>query len=144
MNHFLMFYATCNKVHNFGTCKHLSGKIFTNHLFVKLILLCKPLLNVSHIQQLYWNDIIWYSKWFFLKMKLTWQTLFLIRKKNSLNKLTWADFERGTTFLDTPTRLMPCNNYKHRCINLDANFFKVLCDNLSTHYRIGFCRFCSL
>jgi hypothetical protein len=52
-----MFYAPCNKVHNFGTCKH-HGKRFTNHLFVKLIILCKPLLNVSHIQKLYQNDII--------------------------------------------------------------------------------------
>jgi hypothetical protein len=52
-----MFYAPCNKVHNFGTCKH-HGKIFNNHLFVKLIILCKPLLNVSHIQKLYQNDII--------------------------------------------------------------------------------------
>jgi hypothetical protein len=52
-----MLYALCNKVHNFGTCKH-HGKRFTNHLFVKLIILCKPLLNVSHIQKLYQNDII--------------------------------------------------------------------------------------
>jgi hypothetical protein len=57
INHFLMFYAPRNKVHNFGTCKH-HGKRFTNHLFVKLIILCKPLLNVSHIQKLYQNDII--------------------------------------------------------------------------------------
>jgi hypothetical protein len=31
---------------------------FINHLFVKLIILYKPHLNVSHIQKLYQNDII--------------------------------------------------------------------------------------
>jgi hypothetical protein len=57
INHFWMLYALCNKVHNFGTCKH-HGTRFINHLFVKLIILCKPLLNVSHIQKGYQNDII--------------------------------------------------------------------------------------
>jgi hypothetical protein len=52
-----MLYALCNKVHNFGTCKH-HGTRFINHLFVKLIILCKPLLNVSHIHKGYQNDII--------------------------------------------------------------------------------------
>jgi hypothetical protein len=52
-----MFYAPCNIVHNFGTCKH-HGKRFTNHLFVKLIILCKPLLNINRIQKLYKNYII--------------------------------------------------------------------------------------
>jgi hypothetical protein len=57
MNYFLMLYASCNKVHNFGTCKH-HGTRFINRLFMKLIILCKPLLNVSHIQKRYQNDII--------------------------------------------------------------------------------------
>jgi hypothetical protein len=52
-----MLYALCNKVHNFGTYKH-QGTRFINHLFVKLIILCKPLLNVSHNQKGYQNDII--------------------------------------------------------------------------------------
>jgi hypothetical protein len=52
-----MLYALCNKVHNFGTCKH-HGTKFINHLFVKLINLYKPLLNVSHVQKKYQNDII--------------------------------------------------------------------------------------
>jgi hypothetical protein len=57
INHFWMLNALSNKVHNFGTCKH-HGTRFINHLFVKLIFLCKPLLNVSHIQKGYQNDII--------------------------------------------------------------------------------------
>jgi hypothetical protein len=57
INHFWMLYALCNKVHNFGTCKH-HGARFINHLFVKLTILCKPLLNISHIQKGYQNDII--------------------------------------------------------------------------------------
>jgi hypothetical protein len=57
INHFWMLYALCNKVHNFGTCKH-HGTRFINRLFVKLIILCKPLLNASHIQKGYQNDII--------------------------------------------------------------------------------------
>jgi hypothetical protein len=57
MNHFWMLYALCNKVHNLGTCKH-HGTRFINCLFVKLIILCKPLLNASHIQKGYQNDII--------------------------------------------------------------------------------------
>jgi hypothetical protein len=52
-----MFYALYNKVHNFGTYKH-HGTRFINRLFVKLIILCKPLLNASHIQKGYQNDII--------------------------------------------------------------------------------------
>jgi hypothetical protein len=52
-----MLYALCNKVHNFGTCKH-HGIRFINYFFVKPIILCKPLLNVSHIQKMYQNDII--------------------------------------------------------------------------------------
>jgi hypothetical protein len=57
INHFWMLYALCNKVHNFGICKHYGAR-FINFLFVKLIILCKPLLNVSHIQKGYQNDII--------------------------------------------------------------------------------------
>jgi hypothetical protein len=57
INYFWMLYASCNKVHSFGTCKH-HGTRFINHLFVKLIILYKPLLNVSHIQKGYQNDII--------------------------------------------------------------------------------------
>jgi hypothetical protein len=41
INHFWMLYALCNKVHNFGTYKHHNTR-FINHLFVKLIILCKP------------------------------------------------------------------------------------------------------
>jgi hypothetical protein len=52
-----MIYALCNKEHNFGTCKH-HGTRFINCLFVKLIILYKPLLNVSHIQKVDQNDII--------------------------------------------------------------------------------------
>jgi hypothetical protein len=52
MNYFWMLYAFCNKVHNFGTWK-LHGTRFINSLFVKPIILCKPLLNVSHIQKGY-------------------------------------------------------------------------------------------
>jgi hypothetical protein len=52
-----MFYASCNKIHNFGTYKH-HGTMFINCLFMKLIILCKPLLNVIHIQKGYQNDII--------------------------------------------------------------------------------------
>jgi hypothetical protein len=47
----------CNKIHYFGTCRH-HGIRFINPLFMKLIILCKPLLNVSHIQKWYQNDII--------------------------------------------------------------------------------------
>jgi hypothetical protein len=43
INYFWMLYASCNKVYNFGTCKH-HGIRFINHLK------CKPLLNISHIQ----------------------------------------------------------------------------------------------
>jgi hypothetical protein len=57
-NYFMMLYALYNKVHNFGTCK-LHGTRIINCLFIKLIILCKPLLNVSHIQKRYQNDIIW-------------------------------------------------------------------------------------
>jgi hypothetical protein len=59
---FWMFYAWCCKLLNFEIYKHHSAK-FINHLFVKLIILYKPHLNVSHIQKLYQNNIIWYSKW---------------------------------------------------------------------------------
>ena len=52
-----MLYALRNKVHNFGTCKH-HGTRFINFLFIKLILLCNPLLNINHIQKGYSNDII--------------------------------------------------------------------------------------
>jgi hypothetical protein len=57
INYFSMFYALCNKVHNFGSCKHHGARFF-NSLFVKLIILCKPLLNVRHIQIRYQNDVI--------------------------------------------------------------------------------------
>ena len=57
INNFWMHYALCNKVHNFGTCKH-NGTRFISCLFVRLVVLCKPLLNVSHIQKGYQNDII--------------------------------------------------------------------------------------
>jgi hypothetical protein len=57
INYFWMFYALCNKVYNFGTCKH-HGTRFINRLYVKLIILCEPLLNVSHIPKRYQNDII--------------------------------------------------------------------------------------
>jgi hypothetical protein len=57
INYFWMLYASCNKVHNFETGKH-HGTRFINYLFIKLIILCKPLLNVSHIQKWYQNDII--------------------------------------------------------------------------------------
>jgi hypothetical protein len=57
VNYFWMIYALCNKVHNFGTCKH-HGTRFINCLFVKLIILCKLLLNASHIQKGDQNDII--------------------------------------------------------------------------------------
>jgi hypothetical protein len=56
INYFLMFNALYSKVHNFGTCKH-HGIRFMDCLFVKLIILCKPLVNVSHIQKSYQNDI---------------------------------------------------------------------------------------
>jgi hypothetical protein len=52
-----MLYALCDKIHNFGTYKH-HGTRFINCLFVKLIILCKTLLNVNHIQIVYQNDII--------------------------------------------------------------------------------------
>ena len=57
VNYFWMFYALCYKVYNFGICKH-HGIRFINCLFVKLIILCRPLLDVSHIQKQYQNDII--------------------------------------------------------------------------------------
>jgi hypothetical protein len=57
INDLWMYNALCNKVHNFGTCKH-HGIRFINLLFVKLIILCEPLLNVSHFQNRYQNDII--------------------------------------------------------------------------------------
>jgi hypothetical protein len=77
-NYFWMLYALYNKVHNFGTCKH-HGSRFINCLFMKLIILCYPLLNVSHIQKRYQNDIIWHFKWFFwwicaVKTKFTFPT----------------------------------------------------------------------
>jgi hypothetical protein len=62
--YFWMLYASCNKVHNFGTYKH-HGTRFINRLFVKLIFLYKPLLNVNHIQKGYQNDIIDISNGFF-------------------------------------------------------------------------------
>jgi hypothetical protein len=52
-----MLYALCYQVHNFGTYKH-HGSRFINCFFMKLIILCKPLLNVRHIQKEYQNDII--------------------------------------------------------------------------------------
>jgi hypothetical protein len=52
-----MFYALCNKVDNFGTCKHHDTR-FINHLFVKLIILCTLLVNINHIQKRFQNDII--------------------------------------------------------------------------------------
>jgi hypothetical protein len=57
INYFWMLYGSCNKVHDFGTCKH-HGTRFINHLFMKLNILCNALLNVSHIQKQYQNDII--------------------------------------------------------------------------------------
>jgi hypothetical protein len=57
INYFWMFYALCNKVDNFGTCKHHDIR-FINRLFVKLIILYILLLNVSHIQKRFQNDII--------------------------------------------------------------------------------------
>jgi hypothetical protein len=45
-----MFYAWCGKLFNFGICRHHNAK-FINHLFVKLIILYKPNLNVKHIQK---------------------------------------------------------------------------------------------
>ena len=51
-----MFYALCNKIHYFGPGKHHGIRVFS--LYVKLIILYKPLLNVSHIQKMYQNDII--------------------------------------------------------------------------------------
>jgi hypothetical protein len=57
IDYFWMLYASCNKVHKFCTCKH-HGTRFIDHLYVKLIILCKSLLNVSHIQKRYQNDII--------------------------------------------------------------------------------------
>jgi hypothetical protein len=57
INHFWMLYALCNKVHDFGTCKH-HGTRFINRFFVKLTILCNTLQNVSHIQRVYQNDII--------------------------------------------------------------------------------------
>jgi hypothetical protein len=54
---FWMLYASCNKVHYFGTCKH-HGTRFINRLFMKLFVLCKAHLNVSHIQKGFQNDII--------------------------------------------------------------------------------------
>jgi hypothetical protein len=51
-NYFWMFYALCNKVQNFGTCKH-HGIRFINFLFMKLIILCKPqLLKILKLLQL--------------------------------------------------------------------------------------------
>jgi hypothetical protein len=57
INYFWICYALCNKVFNFGTCKHHDIR-FINCLFAKLIILCKSLLNESYIQKLYENDII--------------------------------------------------------------------------------------
>jgi hypothetical protein len=57
INYFWMLYALYNKIHNFGTCKH-HGTRFIKCLFVKLIILYKTLLNISHIQKRYQNDII--------------------------------------------------------------------------------------
>jgi hypothetical protein len=52
-NYFWMLYVLCNKVYNFGTCKH-HGTRFINFLFVKLIILCKLLLSIS----LFKNNIL--------------------------------------------------------------------------------------
>jgi hypothetical protein len=41
-----------------GFGQKTEGILGVNHLFVKLIILCNPLLNVSHIQKGYQNDII--------------------------------------------------------------------------------------
>jgi hypothetical protein len=56
INHLWVFHALCNKVHNFRICKH-HGTRFINCLFVKPTILCKPLLNISHIQKQYQNYI---------------------------------------------------------------------------------------
>jgi hypothetical protein len=45
------------KLLNFGIYMHHDAKLI-NHLFVKLTILYKPHLNVSHIQKWYQNDII--------------------------------------------------------------------------------------
>jgi hypothetical protein len=45
-----MLYASCNKINNFGTCKH-HGIRFINCLFMKLIILYKPFLNIIRIQK---------------------------------------------------------------------------------------------
>jgi hypothetical protein len=44
---------------NIGICRHHASKL-TNYFFVKLIILYNAQLNVSHIQKLYQNDILWY------------------------------------------------------------------------------------
>jgi hypothetical protein len=59
-----MLCASCNKVHNFGTCKHHDTR-FINRLFMKLIILCKPLLNVSNIQKGYQMTLFDISNGFF-------------------------------------------------------------------------------
>jgi hypothetical protein len=50
INYFWMLYFSRSKVHNFGTYKH-HGTRLINCFFMKLIILYKPLLNVSHIQK---------------------------------------------------------------------------------------------
>jgi hypothetical protein len=82
-----MLYALCNKVHNFGTWKH-HGTWFINRLFVRLIILCKPLLNVTHIQERYWNDIIWYFKWFFWWICVVKTKFIFLTKKSIKNSYT--------------------------------------------------------
>ena len=56
INYFWMFMLHI-KVYNIETCKH-HGTKFINFLFVKLIILCKPLFDVSHFQKWYQNDVI--------------------------------------------------------------------------------------
>jgi hypothetical protein len=53
-NYSSMFYASYNKVHNFNISQHHDIK-FINRLFLKLMNLCKALLNISHILK-------WYKK----------------------------------------------------------------------------------
>jgi hypothetical protein len=47
------------KIAYIGICKHHASKL-TNYFSITLFILYNAQLNVSHIQKLYQNDILWY------------------------------------------------------------------------------------
>jgi hypothetical protein len=66
-NLFLDRWTSCCKLLYIGICRHHASKLI-NYFFVKLIILYNAQQNVSHIQKLDQDDILWYPKWSCLKI----------------------------------------------------------------------------